>query len=214
MSCRQSLSTERHSRFSPAARDHVKLSGIPYTVEQNYGYLRGMIQVRLLVCGCLEIDFLCCMLYASPLPPKFSGRDWKKSLAAICLYCFLAVPLLFFFLLDETKQSPSFKETEKTVYFFGPPQCVLYPIHKDICLLFLKIAPLNFLSSRLGSDSINTVITPPPTHTHTHTHPPAATQVQWQWRTSTVTYCGMPCFLGLQRADSFNMINACLFQTA
>jgi hypothetical protein len=38
--------------------------------------------------------------------------------------------------LDETKQNPSFKEMEETVYFFRSQQYVSYPTHKDICALF------------------------------------------------------------------------------
>jgi hypothetical protein len=64
------------------------------------------------------------------------------------------VSLLRHFSLDETKQNPSsFKEMEETVYFFGSPQYVSYPTRKDICPLFLKIAPLSVF--KFGSDFIN-----------------------------------------------------------
>lgn len=56
--------------------------------------------------------------------------------------------------LDETKQNPSYKEMEETVYFFGSQQYVPYPTHKDICALFFFLnAPLSVVF-KFGSDSV------------------------------------------------------------
>jgi hypothetical protein len=55
-----------------------------------------MIQVRLLVCGCLEIDFLCCMLYASPLPPKLHRNRLKEIPSSYLPLLFLCCATFFF----------------------------------------------------------------------------------------------------------------------
>jgi len=82
-----------------------------YSAHKNYGFLRGMIQVRLLVCGCLEIDFLCCMLYASPLPPK---PHWSRPKEIPTSY----LPLLFlgcanFFFFSTQLNKPLFQRDRK-----------------------------------------------------------------------------------------------------
>jgi hypothetical protein len=166
-----------------------------------------MIQVRLLVCGCLGIDFLCCMLYASPLPPKLHWNRLKEIPSSYLLLLFLCCATFF---LDETKQNPSFKETENTVYFFRSPQCVLYPIYKDICLLFLKIAPLIFVFT-LGSDSINPSIPPPPTCNGNDEQAPPCTAVRsafWGGNELTHSIWLMPAYLKLLKAVENGLFHA------
>lgn len=90
------------------------------------------------------------MLYAPFSRQNFCETDWKKPRQ---LSAFI-VSSLRHFSLDETKQNPSFKEMEETVYFFGSQQYVPYPTHKDICaLFFFKNAPLSVVF-KFGSDSV------------------------------------------------------------
>lgn len=109
-------------------------------------------------CACLYVAATkliffaaCCMLPSAA--KTFVKQTERKPLQ---LSAFI-VSSLCHFSLDETKQNPSFKEMEETVYFFGSRQYVPYPTHKDICALFKKKQKKNALLGvvfKFGSDSV------------------------------------------------------------
>ena len=153
-----------------------------------------MIQVRLLVCGCLEIDFLCCMLYASPLPPKLHWSRLKEIPSSYLPSLFLCCANFFF----STKlNKPLFQRDRKDS---------LLPSLTAMCSISYTQRHLSVVSKNCTTHfCLHAWI-----RFYKHNDPPS---VQRGWRTSKVTNCGALCCLGLQWADSFVMINACLFKT-
>lgn len=82
-----------------------------HSVQSKSEPLRGMIQVRLLVCGCHEIDFLCCMLYAvcPPQPPKLLWNRLKENPGSYLPLLFLRWATSFLTKLNKTPPSKRWK---------------------------------------------------------------------------------------------------------